>query len=158
MSVLLLTGGGWASVYFTAVEADAPPPVAVAESSAQTRDEFTMPSLGIKIGDSIFTITLYDNASTRALLAIMPLTLDMSELNGNEKYFYLADSLPADPERVGNINAGDLMLYGSDCLVLFYKSFPTSYSYTKLGHINDASGLPDALGKGDILVMFAADG
>jgi hypothetical protein len=47
------------------------------------------------------------------------------------------------------------MLYGSTCLVLFYKDFSTSYSYTKLGSIEDISGLTDALGGGSVQVTFS---
>lgn len=79
----------------------------------------------------------------------------MLELNGNEKYVNLAAKLPTDPKRVGRIEAGDLMLYGSDCPVLFYKSFDTSYSYTRLGHIEDTSGLADALGRGSVQVALS---
>lgn len=46
------------------------------------------------------------------------------------------------------------MLYGSSCLVLFYDSFSTSYSYTPIGHIDDADGLAEALGKGGVTVSF----
>ena len=168
ISAFLLAGSGWANENSTAIDkpqlkseslfssVGANTPMPVAESSAQTRGEVSVPNLDIKIGDKSFTFTLYDNASAQALLAKMPLALDMRELNGNEKYYYFTDSLPTDPQRVGSVKAGDLMLYGSDCLVLFYKSFSTSYSYTKLGHINDASGLADTLGKGDVLVTFTA--
>ena len=78
----------------------------------------------------------------------------MSELHGNEKYYYFNESLPTNSERIGNINTGDLMLYGSDCLVLFYKSFSTSYSYTRLGHIDNPQRLADAVGSGNITVTF----
>ena len=53
-----------------------------------------------------------------------------------------------------NINAGDLMLYGSNCLVIFYESFSTSYSYTKIGHIDNPEGLAETLGSGNIKVTF----
>lgn len=81
----------------------------------------------------------------------------MRELNGNEKYFYLPDALPADPVRPGSIRAGDLMLYGSDCLVLFYEDFESSYRYTRLGRIDDPAGLAAALGEGDVTVRFEAE-
>ena len=110
--------------------------------------------LNIRIGDKNFTATLYDNATTRSLLKKLPLTINMSELHGNEKYYYFNESLPTNNERIGNINTGDLMLYGSDCLVLFYKSFSTSYSYTRLGHIDNPEGLAEAVGSGNITVTF----
>jgi hypothetical protein len=94
----------------------------------------------------IFTAKLYDNTTTQVLLENLPMTLDMTDLHNNEKYHYLPHKLPTEAERVVNINAGDIMLYGSDCLVLFYESFSTSYSYTRLGYIENSEGLKDALG------------
>ncbi|MDR1903305.1 MAG: hypothetical protein LBQ88_13630 [Treponema sp.] len=118
-----------------------------AASDVGTESE-TLIKITILVGSKSWTVTLYDNAAAQALIDQMPLTLNMSEMNGNEKYYYLPDKLPADSRRVGNIRAGDLMLYGSDCLVLFYQSFSSSYSYTRLGYIEDTSGLAEALGGG----------
>ena len=78
----------------------------------------------------------------------------MSELNGNEKYYYLSNSLPTNADRPSNIHIGDLMLYGDSCLVLFYENFSTSYSYTPLGQIDEPNSLADAVGNGNIEITF----
>ena len=104
----------------------------------------------IIINNEKYNIELEQNETVKELLSILPIELTMNELNGNEKYAYLDTSLSKDsivPER---INRGDVMLYGDNCLVLFYESFDTTYSYTKIGHVND---LPN-LGKDSITVKI----
>ncbi len=117
--------------------------------------EEAMTTITIGVGSKTFTAKLFDNASARALLAMLPMTITMSELNDNEKYYHMPNGLPTNSQYVRNINIGDLMLYGSDSLVIFYKSFTTSYSYTKLGYLEDTSGLADALGKNSVQVTFS---
>jgi hypothetical protein len=117
-----------------------------------------MTTVNVQIGSRIFAAKLLDNPSSQALMATLPMTMTMSELNENEKYYNMPYELPANSQRVGKINSGDLMLYGSDCLVLFYKSLNTSYSYTKLGSIEDVSGLANALGNGNIDVTLSLAG
>ena len=108
----------------------------------------------IKVGNTEFNLSLEDNDTAKAFRKILPLTLNMSDLNGNEKYYYLDESLPSNQQNVGNITAGDVMLYGDDCIVIFYKSFSTSYKYTKIGHITNPDKLPKALGSGSVKVTF----
>jgi hypothetical protein len=108
----------------------------------------------IKVGNQAFTATLYDNATATAFKSMLPLIVNMTELNGNEKYVDLSGSLPANASNPGTIQTGDLMLYGSNTLVLFYKTFSTSYSYTRLGRTDNPSGLAAALGSGNITVTF----
>lgn len=126
----------------------------VVNSSDNSEVPVTMPKISILIGSQTYHATLYNISSANALIEKLPLTLDMQELNGNEKYFYFAENLPSDSVRVGEIQTGELMLYGSDCLVLFYGSFSTSYSYTRLGRIEDPAGLAEALGSGSVSVSF----
>ena len=121
----------------------------------QTSGEAEEVKLTITIRASTFRATLEQNEAARAFARLLPMTLEMTELNGNEKYHYLDGTLPAQSERVQNIAAGDLMLYGSNCVVLFYESFPTPYRYTRLGKLDDVSGLAQALGRGNVTVTFA---
>ena len=110
--------------------------------------------LKITIGNNTFNASVYNNAAATAFKAKLPLTINMTELNGNEKYFDLPDNLPTNAVNPGTIQAGDLMLYGSNSLVLFYKSFSTSYNYTRLARIDNPSGLAAALSSGNIKVKF----
>lgn len=112
-------------------------------------------AITITVGDSTFSATLLDIPAAREFLNLLPLTIDMQELNGNEKYHYFETGFSAESERVGSIASGDLMLYGSDCLVLFYESFSTPYSYTRLGAVDDPAGLAEALGRGNVEVTFS---
>ena len=98
--------------------------------------------------------SLHDNPTTAAFKAMLPMTVNMVELNRNDKYVDLSKDLPTAPSNPGMIQAGDLMLYGSSTLVLFYKTFSTSYSYTKLGRIDDVEGLSEAVGSGKVAVTF----
>lgn len=114
----------------------------------------TSNKMKITIGSAVFTATLNNNATTTAFKAMLPLTINMSELNGNEKMYYFSTTLPTNASSGGNIQVGDLMLYGNNCLVLFYEGFNTSYSYTRLGRIDNTSGLVAALGAGSVTVKF----
>jgi hypothetical protein len=114
--------------------------------------------INIQIGDRIFTATILDNPSSQALVAMLPITMTMIELNRNEKYYDLPNDLPTNSERVGSINSGDVMLYSSNTLVLFYESFNSGYSYTRLGYIEDASGLAGTLGSGNVEITLSLAG
>jgi hypothetical protein len=107
------------------------------------------------VGAQRFTITLEDNPTARAFVQLLPVVLDMAELNGNEKHAKLPSSLPTDAERLGTIRAGDLLLYGDDTLVVFYETFRSGYSYTRIGRIDESAGLSRALGPGNQRIAFA---
>lgn len=109
------------------------------------------------INEHRFAITLADNKTARAFATQLPLTLHMEELNGNEKHAKLPTSLPTNTNasRPGTIRNGDLMLYGEDTLVVFYSTFNSMYSYTRLGRVDDTASLAQALGPGSAQIIFS---
>jgi hypothetical protein len=117
-------------------------------------DTVSSDKLKITVGSSVFTASLYDNATANAFKAMLPLTINMDELNGNEKKYDFSGNLPSNAANPGSIQNGDIMLYGSRTLVLFYKSFSTSYTYTRIGKVDDTAGYETALGSGAVSVRF----
>src|SRR5687767_11127750 len=57
--------------------------------------------LKITIGTNTFTATLFKNATVNAFKTRLPMTINMRELNGNEKYFDLPGNLPANTSNPG---------------------------------------------------------
>ena len=93
------------------------------------------------INNNTYVVELVDNNTVNELINHLPLEIEMTELNGNEKYAYFDFELKTSSYKPNHINKGDVMLFGNNCLVLFYKSFDTSYSYTKIGHISNLEDL-----------------
>lgn len=130
------------------------PPHGAGGPSQEEEPGGTECGLEIAVGGLVFPATLADTAAAQAFAQKLPLTLSMRELNGNEKYCYLEEALPAASVQPERIRCGDLMLFGSSCVVLFYEDFSTSYAYTPLGAVSDPVGLAEALGAGGVTVTF----
>ncbi len=109
------------------------------------------------VGARRFSLPLADGAAARALVARLPLTLDMDDLNRNEKKATLPQPLPTDTYRPGTIRSGDILLWGADTLVVFYLTFDSPYAYTRLGRLDDATGLAEVLGPGNVRVRFSRE-
>jgi hypothetical protein len=107
------------------------------------------------VGERRFAITLADTEAAREFAAMLPLSIDMPDLNNNEKHAALPKSLPTNAIRPGTIRNGDLMLYGPRTLVVFYLTFNSPYSYTRLGRVDDPAGLAQALGRGNVRIEFS---
>lgn len=127
----------------------------ISDNTTSNNNQTSETTMQIKIGTNNFTATLEDNATAQAFANLLPATWQMNELNGNEKYHYLDQSLPTNASNPGTIHAGDIMLYGSNCIVVFYKTFSTSYRYTQIGHIDDTSKLQQAVGSNDVSMTFS---
>lgn len=110
--------------------------------------------IAITIGGTTFHATLENNATAKAFVEMLPLTLKMEDLHQNEKFHRFRKSLPANDANPGTIRTGDLMIWSSDTIVLFYKDFRTNYDYTRLGRVEDPRLLAEKIGRGDITVTF----
>jgi hypothetical protein len=117
-------------------------------------DKSVVNEMKISVGNFTFTAQLEENDTAKGLINLLPMTINMSAMT-HEKYYDLPTNLPTDTKNVGNIEAGDIMLWGSNCLVIFYESFSTTYSYTRIGKIKDIANLSSALSQGCITVTLS---
>lgn len=111
-------------------------------------------TMKLSIGNYTFTATLSTSATATAFKAMLPLTLNMTDFNSNEKVCSLPSSLTTSASNPGTIQTGDILLYGSSSLVLFYETFSTPYIYTRIGQIDNVSGLKAALGSSGVTITF----
>jgi hypothetical protein len=151
---LLLAVGGVSGAHAAGPVASTGAAVPVAVQSAHKAETSR---LWMAVGERRFAISLAGTEAARAFAAMLPLTLDMADLHGNEKQQDLPTALPTDTRRPGTIRHGDLMLWGSRTLVVFYLTFDSPYAYTRLGRVDDPAGLAQALGRGDVRVTFSVD-
>ena len=110
----------------------------ITNTNANTNTKKEENVMKININSEKYVINVENEALMEEIYNALPETFTMNELNGNEKYYYLNSTMKnANSEAVGQIQKGDVMLFGSDCLVIFYDSFETEFRYTKIGHIDN---------------------
>ena len=106
------------------------------EAQAQTiKEENMTEKLYITIGNQTLPVTLVKNNATEALMAALaanPITYEADDYGGFEKVGALGMSLPTNNQQL-TTQAGDVILYSGNQIVLFYGS--NSWSYTRLGRI-----------------------
>ena len=139
-------------------ETDTPaagPSAAPAEPVETSTEEETEMKMNVEVGGESFTATLENNSAAAALAEMLrsePLTIEMSDYAGFEKVGSLGTRLPASNAQT-TTSSGDIVLYNGDQIVIFYGS--NSWSYTRLGRIDDLGGWAEALGGGDVTVTFS---
>ena len=113
----------------------------------------------MKIGETPVTVAWEDNASVEALRALCadgPLTIQLHMYGGFEQVGDIGESLTRDDTQT-TTQAGDIVLYSGDQMVVFYGS--NSWAYTRLGHITDqdADGMRALLSNGDVTVTLTIE-
>ena len=126
------------------------------QSEATESGDEMKTNITIVVNGKEFAAKLNDTKAAQELYEQLPMTVEMTEMNQNEKYYVLPDELTQEKQAVGTIQTGDIMLYQADYIVLFYESFTTWYQYTPLGKIEDTTGLKEAVGSGNVSVTFKA--
>ena len=111
-----------------------------------------MLKLNVEVSGRVFTATLESNAAAQAFADMLPLTVAMSDYGGFEKVGSLGTRLPASNSQM-TTSAGDIVLYNSNQIVVFYGS--NSWSYTRLARIDDLDGWSAALGGGSVDITFS---
>lgn len=122
---------------------------------AQSEEQINEMKVIIDMNGKTFTATLEDNVAAKELYEIIRtegLTVEMSDYSGFEKVGSLGRTLTADDKQT-RTKSGDIVLYNGSQLVMFYGT--NSWSYTRLGKIDDLSGWEQALGGGDITAEFS---
>lgn len=116
-----------------------------------------MSRITITVGGKAFSATLADNEAARAFTAYLPMTVQMGDLNGQEKFYGLPDNLSVNStDRPSTIHSGEIFCWSGNTLVLFYNTFSNSYGgYVRLGTVDHPEGLAAALGSGNVEVTWS---
>lgn len=123
------------------------------ENEEETGEQTEM-KMNVQVGDYTFTATLENNTAVDELVEMMkegPITISMSDYSGFEKVGSLGRSLTTSNSQT-TTDAGDIVLYNGNNIVMFYGS--NSWSYTRIGKIDDLTDWTKALGSGSITSVF----
>ena len=128
------------------------------EPEAQMTDE-EKTDMKLKIGDAEVPVTWEENESVDALAALAaegPLTIQLSMYGGFEQVGPIGQSIISDGQQT-TTQAGDVVLYSGDQIVVFYGS--NSWAYTRLGHVDlSQKEMEDLLGNGDVMLTLQMGG
>ncbi len=109
----------------------------------------------VQIGEYTFTATLEENEAVNELIEMMkegPVVLDLDDYSGFEKVGSLGKNLTRSDKQT-TTESGDIVLYSGNNIVIFYGS--NSWSYTRLGKIDDLTDWENALGNGSVTVTLS---
>ena len=109
----------------------------------------------LRIRDTEVPVTWEENRSVNALKELAaeePLTIQMSMYGGFEQVGPIGQSIVSEDQQM-TTQAGDIVLYSGDQIVVFYGS--NSWAYTRLGHVDlPRKDMENLLGNGDVVLTF----
>ena len=124
---------------------------------AEIGDEQEAEAMRLWIGETAVAVTWEDNDAVRALRELVveqPLTIEMSMYGGFEQVGPIGTDLPRNDAHT-TTQAGDIVLYAGDQMVVFYGS--NSWAYTRLGRVTDKTDaeMAELLSNGDVTITMA---
>jgi len=118
------------------------------------KQEDIMKKITLSFNGHTYSATLADNSSAEAFAELLksgPLPISTHDYGSFEKVGNLGRSLPRNDEQI-TTSAGDIILYQGNQITVYYAQ--NTWSFTRLGRIDDPSGLREALGDGDVEITF----
>ena len=133
-------------------------PADTKETPAETEDPKEK-EMKLTIGDTPVAVRWQDNESVKALAELVkegPLTVQMSMYGGFEQVGSIGQKLPRNDAQT-TTEAGDIVLYSGDQIVVFYGS--NSWAYTRLGRVTDKTTeeMKELLGNGDVTITISIE-
>ncbi len=123
-------------------------------NALNNREETPMQQITLSFHGHTYSATLADNSSAKAFAELLksgPLTVSAHDYGSFEKVGELGRSLPRNDEQI-TTSPGDIILYQGNQITVYYAQ--NSWSFTRLGRVDDPSGLREALGDGDVEITF----
>ncbi len=129
----------------------------IQEQVTEKIKEENIDMIKIKVNSNILEVKLEDNEATKSLVERLKngdISVNANEYGGFEKVGSLGFNLPRNDKSI-TTSAGDIVLYQGNQISLFYNS--NSWSYTKLGRVQNVSGaeLKNILGSGDVTLILS---
>ena len=132
-------------------------PIEEAVAETENKEPEQEETMVITINGETIPVEWDDNETVVALKELVseePISIQMSMYGGFEQVGNLGTSLPRNDKQI-TTEAGDIVLYSGNQIVMFYGSH--SWSYTRIGKVTGMtkSELEDLLGNGDVMVTIS---
>ena len=118
------------------------------------QEETDMKQIVLSFNGHTYPATLADNSSAEAFVELLkggPLTVSAHDYGSFEKVGDLGTTLPRNDEKI-TTSPGDIILYQGNQITVYYAQ--NSWNFTRLGRIDDPTGLREALGGGNVEITF----
>lgn len=131
------------------------PQVSQTEDNNNTENDMVT-TMRITVDGRTLTATLEDNATTRAIVQRLPMTLPMMDLYGREMCYRFPDALPTDDARNRGYEVGEIVYYPPmHSFVIMYRQNGEHFQMQSIGRIDSGVEIFDGIGNVDVTFEIA---